>query len=100
MLIIYFSSTIKHMFFKHFTNEEDFICSFSHYRKLSEFVDSISNTNCWLFKEAYLQDNDSYSIIFTSYKTSEYRNFLLSIHAEKVNEDYVFSITKQTTDLV
>jgi len=88
------------MVFKHFKNEDDFKDSFSHYHKLIEFVESISGNNRWWFKEAYVNKDDEYNIIFTSYKTPEYRNFLLSIYAKKVEENYVFSITKQITDLV
>ena len=87
------------MVFKHFTSEEDFIDYFHHYQKLIEYVKSISGDNYWWFEEAYAQENNEYSILFTSYKTPEYRNFLLSINAEKIDDDYRFSITKQITDL-
>ena len=89
------------MFYKHFTNEEDFLEYFAeYYSKLIEFVESVSGNNRWWFEEAYLQDNSTYSILFTSYKTPEYRNFLLSTQAEKINDNYKFSIVKQITDLV
>ncbi len=89
------------MAFKLFTNEDDFIYSFQHYHKLIKFVESISGDNRWWFKEASTSAHDkgAYNVIFTSYKTPEYRNFLLSIHAEKVDGDYTFRITKQITDL-
>ena len=87
------------MIFKHFTNVDDFKDYFWHYHQLIDFVKSISGNNRWWFKEAYLNEDGDYNIIFASYKTPEYRNFLLSIYAKKVDEDYLFSITKQITDL-
>ena len=87
------------MFFKNFINEDDFKDYFPHYLKLYEFVKSISANNKWWFSEAYLQDNDTYVILFTSYKTPEYRNFLLSVKAEKIDNDYKFTVVKQITDL-
>jgi len=85
--------------FKHFTNEEDFQDYFWDYHKLIKFVESISGDNRWWFKEAYSTEKDVYNVLFTSYKTPEYRNFLLSIYIEKANEDFTFRITKQITEL-
>lgn len=84
---------------KFFKDEEEFKDYFRDYPKLYKFVESISGNNRWWFNDASVNEDGNFNIIFTSYKTPEYRNFLLSIYAKKVNKDYVFSITKQITNL-
>jgi len=85
--------------FSHYTSEEEMLENTLFYNELLEFVKSISGKNMWWFKECYKQLDNRYAVIFSSYATPEYRNFLLSISVNKENGKYQFKVVKQVTDL-
>lgn len=69
--------------------------------ELLDFVESISGNNRWWFEEGYWnKQEDTYSVIFKSYITPEFRKFMLSIYVQKINGKYEFKVLKQITDLV
>lgn len=70
------------------------------YPDLLDFVKSISGYNRWWFSVCYKQDGGRYSVMFTSYETPEYKNFLLSVSVETTQDGYNFKVVKQVTDLV
>ncbi len=65
---------------------------------LESFVKSNSMYSWW-FKECILNGDGSYTVLFSSFITPEYRNFLLSVHVTKTESSYNFKITKEVTEL-
>lgn len=87
---------------KYFKTEEEFYDNcWMFANKLFDFVESISGDNRWWFDVCYKPDNkeEKYSVIFKSYVTPEFRNFVLSIYVEKVGNEYDFKVMKQVTEL-
>lgn len=67
---------------------------------VQNFVQSISGDNRWFFDVCYKDDREErYSVIYRSYATPEYRNFVLSIGVRRIGDDYEYKIVKQVTEL-
>ncbi len=65
---------------------------------LESFVKSNSKYSWW-FKECIINSEGSCTVMFNSFITPEYRNFLLSVHVTKTEDSYNFKITKEVTEL-
>ncbi len=80
-------------------DDYDFVEQYPFAYKLLKYVESISNGNQWFIKECFENDQNEYFAIFYSYIDPEYKNFVLSIKAVKVNGEWNFSIQKEVTEL-
>lgn len=80
------------------SNEEEYYDEMPFSYSLESFVKSNSEYSWW-FKECICNGDDSYTVIFNSFITPEYRNFLLSVHVTKIDSSYNFKITKEVTEL-
>lgn len=80
------------------SDEEEYIEEMPFSTSLETFIKNNSKHKWW-FKECILNGDGSYTIVFNSYVTPEYKNFLLSVHVTKANNSYSFEITKEVTEL-
>lgn len=66
---------------------------------LLEYVKGISGENCWFIDECIKNNDGEYWAIFRSYRTPEYKDFILSIHISHADTGWKFTVGKQVTRL-
>lgn len=89
------------MIYTQYKSENELEERFFHFAfMLRNYVISISGKNRWFFNICYQTDQNakSFQVVYRSYDTPEYKNYLLVIDAvKKDNTDYSFSIEHMTT---
>lgn len=91
------------MSFKLLKTEEEFLDSCPCAYKILNFVDAIKDTDVrWFFDSCYFTRLDKrYTAIFKSYALDEYRDYVLSIEANKSGEGgYDLRIIKKVDNLL
>jgi hypothetical protein len=89
------------MFDEVYSTEKEFKenCPISY--KIYDFVNSIESDTRWFFDVGYAFYRErKYQILFTSYITEEYKDYLLSIEAQIINNDVTIKIFKKIDNLV
>ncbi|AKN32339.1 hypothetical protein Ccar_16300 [Clostridium carboxidivorans P7] len=82
------------------TTEEEFedecICAYG----ILNFVDRVESDVKWWFNVAYYDDYENkYIVIFKSYITEEYKDYILSIEVKKVNDSWEYKVLKKIDGL-
>lgn len=86
-----------------YKNEDDFFDKCPCAYRILNFVDSIKDTDVhWFFDVCYYDQFDKrYSVIFKSYETEEFKNYVLSVEAKETeNNDYSIRIIKKVDNLL
>ncbi len=87
--------------YKHvFSTEEEFTdecpCAYG----VLNFVNTVETDVRWWFSVAYYNDvSNFYSIIFKSYITDEYKDYVLSVQANYVYDKWVYKVYKKVDGL-
>lgn len=82
-----------------FDAESKFLEDYRFAYSLLKYVESISGENRWFVDECFENDSGEYWVIFKSYMTPEYKNFLLSIRVTRSGSGWEFYVHKQVTEL-
>lgn len=89
-----------------YRTEEDFLDKCPCGYKIIKFVENIKDTDVlWFFDICYsyydrILKVETHQAIFKSYITEEYKDYVLSIKAEKIDGSYSLSITKKVDNLL
>lgn len=80
--------------------EEEFTDNCECAYKVLNFIDNIETDVRWWFNIAYYnQFDNAYNVLFTSYITEEYKDYVLSIYAIKKDGEWNLRITKKVDGL-
>lgn len=90
------------MFDEIYRTEKEFRDKCPCYYAILEFIDNIKDTDVrWFFDVGYaFYPEKRYCIIFKSYITPEYEDYVLSVESTKVNDTYNIKIVKKVDNLL
>jgi hypothetical protein len=84
------------MYKKVFKKEEEFEDECPCAYRIYKYVETIETDVKWWFHRAYDDyDEDKYTVIFTSYITEEYKDYILSVEAKRINNEWQYRIIKK-----
>lgn len=89
-----------------YNTEEDFLDNCSCCYAILDFVENIKNTDTrWFFEKCYSRydkdsDYEEHYVIFKSYITEEFKDYILSIKVIKLSESYSIHIVKKIDNLL
>jgi len=86
-----------------YRNEEHFFDECPCAYQILYFVDSIKDTDArWFFDRAYsdYENEERHAVIFKSYITQEYKDYVLSVEAKKKNDGYDIRLLKKVDNLL
>ncbi|KEI11771.1 hypothetical protein [Clostridium novyi] len=90
------------MFHEIYKTEVQFLNNCPCAYEILEFIDNLKDTDVhWFFDHGFsFYNKNKYCIIFKSYSTPEYDNYVLSIEAIKTNDVYTIKIIKKIDNLL